>query len=419
MIFLDDFSLQTRLIFTSLFFLSALTQLALCMYKYVSSESFVYCVKDYILMLLSIVFVSVITVISEHPSEYLLRIPAFLIPLLAAALFAHAAANITKEYRLRNKRLSTASVKQAFDNLDSGICFSDPRGKIVLINRVMRQIIYSLIDRYPQSSGDIDNALSTSKKIKMLDYDHGSAIYLFPDGIIRRFAAIPLKGDTEGFTQTVAQDITEIYEINLKLKTENEKLSKTNEKMQKMYDRLADRIREQETLNLKMRIHNDIGSSLIEIYKIINGETNENTEDQIHILQNAVRYFSENTSIASDSFEELKEKARKMSVGLVLEGYIPQNERIEELICAACSECVTNCVKHAHGNNVFVHISEYAGLYTVTITNNGVPPNGPITEGGGLSALRKRTESAGGEMHISSSPAFALILNIPEGEIIL
>ena len=58
-----------------------------------------------------------------------------------------------------------------------------------------------------------------------------------------------------------------------------------------MYKRLADRIREQENLNLKMKIHDDIGTSLITISKIIDEGINEDIETQLTLLQNAVSYF--------------------------------------------------------------------------------------------------------------------------------
>ena len=77
---------------------------------------------------------------------------------------------------------------------------------------------------------------------------------------------------------------------------------------------------------------------------------------------------------------------------------------------------MTNCVNHAKGNRVTVEIAEHFNIYTVTITNNGEPPKHRIVEGGGLSNLRRSVEAAGGEMYISHSPAFALILSLPRKE---
>lgn len=183
-----------------------------------------------------------------------------------------------------------------------------------------------------------------------------------------------------------------------------------------MYKRLADRIREQENLNLKMKIHDDIGTSLITISKIMDEGINEDIETQLTLLQNAVSYFSGHRNIITGTFEDVQRKAAEINVKLSLDGYIPQNDVLEKLIVSAAGECVTNCVHHAHGSQVDVKITEQNNLYKVVITNNGTVPKEKIIEGGGLSALRKSVESVGGEMYISHSPAFALILNLPGKE---
>ena len=41
-------------------------------------------------------------------------------------------------------------------------------------------------------------------------------------------------------------------------------------------------------------------------------------------------------------------------------------------------------------------------------------PDGPVREGGGLSALRRQVEAAGGGMRIESAPRFSLILELVE-----
>ena len=87
-----------------------------------------------------------------------------------------------------------------------------------------------------------------------------------------------------------------------------------------------------------------------------------------------------------------------------------------ELTVAAAKECVTNCIKHADGNEVYIRIAQRGERYDVTITNNGKIPTEPIKEGSGPSTLRCSIESSGGEMHISHNPRFALLITIPAKE---
>ena len=193
-------------------------------------------------------------------------------------------------------------------------------------------------------------------------------------------------------------------------------MSVTNEKISEMLERLSDRIRQQETLALKMRVHNDIGSSLIKISRIISGGADEDMETQLRLLQSAVGYFSTDRSYGSKTLDEIVSSAGEMNVEVVFDGLVPENESIRRLIALACRECVTNCVKHASGDRVNVKIKPQGESVFVSFTNNGVQPDGPIAEGGGLSSLRNRIENAGGKMKVLHSPAFELQLLLKKEE---
>ena len=103
-----------------------------------------------------------------------------------------------------------------------------------------------------------------------------------------------------------------------------------------------------------------------------------------------------------------------MKVTLALDGVLPESGEARELIVSAAKECVTNCIRHAEGDRVELTIRTGEDGCTATFTNNGRNPSGPIREGGGLSSLRRRVERAGGEMRLSHSSRFALILNLPK-----
>jgi glucose-6-phosphate-specific signal transduction histidine kinase len=65
---------------------------------------------------------------------------------------------------------------------------------------------------------------------------------------------------------------------------------------------------------------------------------------------------------------------------------------------------------------MFIRIESAQDAYIAVITNNGAQPSGEITEGGGLSSLRRKVEDAGGGMKIVSRPEYRLILTIPRKE---
>ena len=111
-------------------------------------------------------------------------------------------------------------------------------------------------------------------------------------------------------------------------------------------------------------------------------------------------------------------RAEELHVRLVMEGPIPREGESRRLTALAIRECLTNCVRHAGGTELYVSAARQEGGCTVTITNNGRPPWGEIIEGGGLSALR-RIEGSGGTMTAAARPRFALTIHLPEKEDIL
>lgn len=314
----------------------------------------------------------------------------------------------------RKDSLSPYAIKEAADDLPTGVCFADLSGRIILCNRQMGKLSSALFGSYPQTMEELENALGApQKECGIQRISETPVLYRFPDGTVWRFRLSELP---DGFRQLTAQNVTALHEVNEHLRAENQELQKVNEKLRRMYERLADRIREQEILDLKMRIHDNIGASLIAISDMMNHEADGDMDQQLTILQNAVSYLSDDRPAAQGTFEEAQQKAAAMKVSLILKGSIPQNTATESLIVAAARECVTNCVNHAKGNRVKVEITEHMDIWHITITNNGEPPKGKIVEGGGLSNLRKSVEAAGGEMDISHSPVFALILNLPRKE---
>lgn len=404
-----------QFLLAGLLFFSAMSELFVCIYQYRCTGKLKNCLIPACLFVL-LLFMLSYTVTAAHIGEgvFFISLPWGCLPIFTALIFAHSVRSAKKCYKESKEKLSPYSVKQTLDNLNSGICFADDNGKIVLINHTMGKLASVLIGKYPQMLGELQNALKAQHNGGVVPIDNSGEIYRFPSGRIWRFQTVPLtQQDFKGYTQTTAQDITELYNANICLLKDNKKLKQINKKMRKMYNRLADRIREQENLNLKMKIHDDIGTSLITISKIMDEGINEDVETQLTLLQNAVSYFSGHRNIITGTFEDVQKKAAEIKVELSLDGYIPQNDVLEKLIVSAAGECVTNCVHHAHGSQVNVKITEQNNLYKVVITNNGTVPKEKIVEGGGLSALRKSVESAGGEMYVSHSPAFALILNLP------
>jgi two-component sensor histidine kinase len=392
---------------TVMLFLAVAAQLALCLYQKVCNIRRGRRYADIVLLLaLTAVCAGSMAARTGAPEigPYRLLIAAAVIGLIVRAGFG-----IRLAYRTSHETLSISSIKETLDNLGSGIMFSDADHRVILINHTMGELVAGLSGSYPQVLEDLYGALEKAGQVS-----GATGLYRFPDGRIWRIQTLPLQEpELAGFTQATAEDLTELYAANSQLAGENEALRGVIEETKRMIALVAERVREQETLEIKVRVHNDIGKSLISLSELMNSDPGDR-EEQLRTLHKAVSLFSEASPALPGTLEEARREAEEMRVSLRLEGVVPKDEGVEKLIAAAARECVTNCVRHAKGSRVTVAINEENGVYTVTITNDGEAPGGPIIEGGGLGSLRRRVESAGGGMKISHYPAFALILKLKE-----
>ena len=337
-------------------------------------------------------------------------LPWILVAVLLILAAVHLSVAIPIERRRLFERITPDSIREATNDLTMGICFADPAGRIILCNETMRELSYMMIGSYPQMIGELDTVLFPPGP----DGERpSSGIFFFPSGNVRQFnsSRITVSGE-EGWRQITAQDITELYRVREQLESENRRLAETNRKLRAMYDRMTDDIQEKESLEMKIRVHDTMGRSLITIQDIM--ENPDEADKKLAELKEAVSILSDSPTPPDGDIADEMRNCEKLGVRLILNGYLPKDSGLERIVIAAIHECATNCVRHAHGTYIAVDIQERHSIYSVTITNDGEKPKGKITEGSGLSSLRRSVEAAGGEMLTAHSPRFALLLNLPE-----
>lgn len=406
--------ISERYIISDVVFLAVIGLLALLIYQYTTPNYLWLKIVNTIVFIGTVVFTAYVMASASEPQAYPLNIAGGWLIVIAVVLVVYSLTTFLSERKRNKNKLSPSSIKETLDNLDSGICFADQSGRIILINIVMGKLASQLIGSYPQTIQEISSALETMNEKSDATKIDGN-LFAFSDGKVYRFRTETLQ-DKElcGFTQMTAQDITEVYQTTEKLKKDNEELHATIQKILGLYDKMSDRIREQETLALKIRVHNESGENLLAISQMLDSGETDKIEVQLQKLQHTLWHFSGMDGMVSATFAEVKERAAAMGISLVLKGETTAIADIEKILVLACHECVTNCAKHAHGKTVTVRVSEHNGFYKIMITNDGEKPGGPIKEGGGLTSLRQTVENIDGEMHISYNPRFALILDLPK-----
>ncbi len=257
-------------------------------------------------------------------------------------------------------------IKESFDSLPIAACFFDKNGVVRLINRRMLAIANRLQKGGIQSLAEMQSALH-SPPANVCCLDLRLRIYRFPDGKALRFAQeqITTKAGVR-YTQITAADVTELIRKQNQLKAENAKLAEANERLRLLLVQMPEIIREEETLAMKLRVHDDIGHSILAARRVLLQQT-----DLKEIRVNAalweqsisVLFRSSQITAQSEPLEAAKKRAEELGVRVLLTGSEPQRQWIRTLSALAICECAANCVRHADGTELYVRFSAEAGLH--------------------------------------------------------
>ena len=247
--------------------------------------------------------------------------------IFAAAIFlaaVHFAVALPREYRRKKNELSPFSIKEATDKLPMGICFADPNGRIILCNNRMRRLSFALCGHELQIKSDMENALSGPDRSVTVKDD----CYILPDKTVWQFRTQNITVDSDDrWQQITAHNVTELYNGYQKQEEINKELAEVNRKLRKMYARMEDDVKEKESLDLKVYIHDTIGRSLLTIRDII--DSGEDTERKLEALQNAIGMLASNRVTSVSTMDEVKRTARQLGVAVKIDGYLPRDTAAE------------------------------------------------------------------------------------------
>lgn len=303
--------------------------------------------------------------------------------------------------------ISKKSIKETFDNLPVAICYFSKDGLPVLCNRQMHGIVHAMTGRDLQLITDLtvmlDSARQNSGNID------GNIIVL-PNGTAWQFRkSIVTAG--EDYTQYIAANITDIYRQRKDLQLSAAQYGEMVEDIKKITENVVAITREKEILEMKMNIHNGVGVCLQRLRRYYGRKDPRGEKAKIAAMIREVAdvlHGEVGKDDTADILGELRDIAQSLGVTVEMKGDMPKGKNAEKLIAEAIRECITNTLKHAGGNKLFVELKRHRGGLSATIRNNGAQPQSTIVEGGGLSSLRKEIEQAGGIMTVRSLPGFEL-----------
>lgn len=329
---------------------------------------------------------------------------------------AFAVWSLLNETRNR-KTLGNESIKEAFDNLPMGVCFFNEAGLPVLCNRAMHCFSFNVSGKDVQYITDLNDVI-TPEFVPIEGVVRDGKIFTVSDSKAWQIERRSVNGENGSlYTQFIASDVTDLQKKRIELTLENDQLRKTQAELKRLSANVVAVTREEEILNTKMRVHDEMGRCLLEARKYLHDDKDSIPSSMVYSWKRAVSMLKYNNELTDDDMlSQIRQTCDSIGLKFVLLGTLPANEATAYLLTCAVRECVTNAVRHAGADILYVSFSETQAFATVTVTNNGIQPDREIVEGGGLSTLRRRIERIGGTMTVQSKPIFKLIVTVPKGK---
>ena len=321
--------------------------------------------------------------------------------------------------RNRKNTISKMSIKEAFDDLPCGICFYEASGVTRLVNSKRNDFSIRITGEYLLNGKKFISIL-TDENIKRnsLSHQEEEEYIISLDDHVYSFRSREHQLSDKSLYEIIATDITRKHQLSRELNKKNKELSSFNKRMRQYGETIEELTIEKETLSAKRNIHDKLGKLLILSRQSLDKDrTEEEKEVLLSTWKNTLIAFeSMKENESNDTYDELFKAAKDIGISVIFSGRRPESRKGKKIAAKAIIECMTNTIKHAKGNEVYVSFKERNRFIEIQITNNGEQPKEEIKEGGGLSSLRLLIEREGGSMQIISFPRFEMNITIEKGE---
>lgn len=352
----------------------------------------------------------------EQDSMILFKIPYAFLFIMGICGFLFAGIQMFGIFKRCRNYLRENAIQESLDNLPSGIVFFDGNGMPKLMNRRMHQICMNLAGRDIQNITELEEALSKPLKEQVF-FDDDLKVYGFSDGSVWKISEkeiVTTGGDR--FSQFLASEVSELYQSKVLLKRENQKLQEMSAAMKELSKNVVTLTREEETLSMKMRVHDNLGYSVLAAQRMLMRESEEDRDIFLSQWKQTLDLLNKDNESVEDEqlHRQVQDRAKFLGVKIIYTGEKIWESHIFRLLDIILLEALSNCVRHAGASELYVKFGSAEHEWGVVITDNGQKPEKNIKEGGGLSGIRKRVEQCGGTLRICSDPIFSITVKIPK-----
>ena len=347
-------------------------------------------------------------------SRWFCELPVIYILSLMAVMAGFLIFLVLHEIRLRRTILSRFAVKESIDHLPTGLCFYTETGRILLVNHRMNELSHTILGYDLQNAALMWDDLcrgNIQPDILQLSADSQPSFRL-PDGTIWSFSRTQLPD----MLQITAADITQLHGLAEELKYKNAALEELYQRLKEYETDVEELTRTHERLETKIGIHSELGQTLLATRSYLL-DNNENKVIPVEAWKRSIALLRQNIVENTEQFtlQTLIQTADAFGISVEVTGQMPEQKAVEKLFLEAAAEALTNAVRHADAKNLYISLTETADAHRICFKNDGKIPETAVTEGGGLSSLRRKAETAGGIMQIGHKPEYSLTITMPKG----
>lgn len=294
--------------------------------------------------------------------------------------------------------LTLLSLKQALDNLASGIIFSELDGRIIIANRVAIDIYQKFTEQELWNARPIINLGNQKFRI-------GDSVWQLKQQKIDLFKK-------QNIYQITANDITKLEDMLATLENQKSEHESKREEIKKVLTNLKENKRQEALLQTRYDLHAQLGYTVSVLDRIKTSDLTqaEKITKLSEILSMGIVLSEYNFS---EKLDNLIESFAKLNLKIEINGEAKFDPLIEKGLISILREAAINAVKHGNAELLIVNITPETDQFVIEIKNKGELPKTKIKEGSGISSMRKRISDLGGKLNLAYDKEFIVTLYIP------
>lgn len=281
--------------------------------------------------------------------------------------------------------VSILSAKNSVDMCDMGIMFLNNEQEIIFMNNMM-----SLILKYYRINNNYINELNRISFRKL-----GNVNLIKYNNKVLQLNINDL--------EVVLTDVTEQYNLEEENEVKNKIIEENNNRILNTISDIEKIEKTRNLLKIKNEYHDLLGHKLALFSKYL--EQNKCNKKDIEFLLNYVYSDSKNVFV---KLNDMIKMYGLVGINIVLDGKLPLDEDVSNVLFEIIRESVTNAIIHADSKNININIDNDSNNIKVIIVNDGKLPNKIINENEGIKGMRRKLNSIGGNLIIDTSEGFVL-----------